>query len=92
MPGPSVRRTPSLWRSTGDYAVVASIDGRSAELAGSAVSVWLALPAADEPPVPFDELVAQLAAAHDVLVDEVARDVSSVIGSLEAVGCVVRVE
>ena len=87
-----VRRAPSLWRATDDYAVVAAVDGRSAELAGSAVAVWLALPSADEPSVPVDELVAQLAVAHGAPFDDVARDVATVISALEDIGCVVRGE
>jgi len=90
MAGFRVRRAPSLFRMTEGFVVVASVDGRSAEMAGSAAAIWAVLPSPDAEPVTIAELVTQLATRYDAALDDVERDALAVVESLEAIGCAVR--
>lgn len=87
MRGVKVRRTPSVFRNTGTYVVVASVDGRCLELAGSAAMIWMAIPGPTEPPTSAAVLAENLSREHDVALDVVAADVALVIDALEKAGC-----
>ena len=90
MRGFRVRRAPSLHRTAPGFVVVASVAGRSVEMAGSAAAIWTALPEPDADPLPFDELIEQLVAAHGISAEIAERDASAVLQSLEEIGCAVR--
>jgi len=86
----TVRRAAVLSRITDDFAVVCATDGRCVEMAGTARTVWLALPDHDQPPVHIAALVAELAAKHFADRDVVAADVMMVLSTLEEAGCAAR--
>ena len=84
------RRAPLLSRAFPGFVVVCSVDGRCTQLSGSAVHVWHALPESDEPPVEFGHLIERLTADHGIAATVAQRDASSVLRTLEAIGCAVH--
>ena len=90
MRGDCVARGPALWRVSPGFLAVASSDGSSVEMGGSAAAIWQMLPADGEEPIELDALVAQLAIDHAVPVATVAADANRVLDVLQAIGCVRR--
>ena len=85
----SLRRADVLWRATLDGVLVRPVGATEVvKLAGTGRALWAAL---DEP-ASFDELCAQLAAAHRADEATVAADLGPVIDDLVSRGVLERID
>lgn len=72
----------------GDLVLISPVDRRCFALNGSAAAVWEALPAADEPAMPIDVILEQIALDFDTEGHPFADDVADLLRRMTDAGVV----